>query len=299
MSKPKQILVFIHVYKTAGVSMRDILMNIARSKSSSFGYATLVSGKLRDSADRNGRYTNHDYVALSDPDVVEYLRNNIDILGGHQSFDTANTIWPELPEESFQKFAFIRDPLHRYVSARIHTKKNKLHTLPDLLESIRIDILEEKRLVLDNVYWRYLATAEEISNPELENNQEKQNNILKMRFNQLAMVGLVERWSQSLKLLDTIWISEQKRPTQFDEMFSNKGTLPGNGIKGNLRQLYTRYLGKKGAPKKTTSTGLLILEIEKDKELYTRIVELLSYEQEIYDYALQIHMDQCKRAGIT
>ncbi len=59
-----------------------------------------------------------------------------------------------------------------------------------------------------------------------------------------------------------------------------------------------RIFEKRKPKTRHTPTGKLVAKIKKDRKLCNRIIELLSYEQEIYDYALKIHLDHCKRAGI-
>ena len=119
-------------------------------------------------------------------------------------------------------------------------------------------------------YWQDLATMDESNDPELYNNLAKQVEIIKIRLERLAMVGVLERWEPSLKLLQRVV---------------------------NPARLF-RETSRRHANQSRISTGHVVQRIKNDVTLYEEILHLLRYEQEIYEHGLRLHLAQCARAGI-
>jgi hypothetical protein len=267
---PKRVLVFIHVFKTGGNSIKDLFMELA-GEEHNLGYATIIRGKLRNSRDRAGKFRNHQFSPVTDPETLKHIRHNMDMVGGHMLFDSANALWPELAESAFGKFAYVRNPLHRFVSGIIfvnRTKKRAVNNVRETVEYIKQKDLDKKSTRIR--YWKDLATEAESKNPELLKNYEKQLEIIKSRMDKLIMIGVVERWAQSLKLLQNI-VNPGGKELETARIHVNKNMIP---------------------------TREVIAAIKCDDALHRKLLDFLRYEQEIYNYGLSLHLAHCEREKI-
>ena len=102
----KHVVVFHHVYKTAGSTVRSLFRSIAGSQCN-LGYATLVRKEdgepyVKDLTPRSGG--KEGMISTPQPlgKYTPRLRNEADMLGGHQQFDLVNSIWPELSQVHLQ-----------------------------------------------------------------------------------------------------------------------------------------------------------------------------------------------------
>jgi hypothetical protein len=107
----KHVVVFHHIYKTAGSTVRSLFRSIAGSQCN-LGYATLVRVKegegkegmtyVKDLTPRSGEEKGRTLTPQPLGKFMSRLRNEADMLGGHQQFDLVNSVWPELSQVHLQ-----------------------------------------------------------------------------------------------------------------------------------------------------------------------------------------------------
>jgi len=125
--RPRQLLVFFHVFKTAGSTVRDMLREVAVAKGCGVAMVRYCAEekvgsdepcevkdiRYRDSVNEvgRGRWMHRENLPLKGNEEV--VRDNVAVVGGHISADFIQDAGYELQDEDIGKIMFVRSPLQR------------------------------------------------------------------------------------------------------------------------------------------------------------------------------------------
>lgn len=304
----KKKLVFSHIFKTAGSSMRSLLRSYA--KSCNAGYVTVINcGAVRlDSLDSGNNwikdekyrrpqhgtecklkdtiFRNNTEIAQSgdlSPINTTYLEEaNVDILSGHVSVGIDEN-WKDDQGQhvDVQYLTFFRESTHKFVSAVLYlrpklsfeeavahvkeTAKRRLEAgdylsdIANMMTPVQRAEFRKKNITLSH---------EEGANLMIQNLKEK--NIL---------VGIVERMSESLEMLQHVL----DKDGELDSMFEAYGKIPpGSTATKEIK-----------ANKSRLSSSEVLAEVEKDEDFMKNVMqEFVRWDAKVYQYALDMHMRQ-------
>ena len=200
--KDNEILVFSHIPKTAGTSLKYLFRRY-------FGTEQLDAAYRANSKDRACYYP-RDFKL--DQSVVGKTK----LLAGH-------CIKPYIDfeeyEEQFRWFTFLRNPIDRYISHYIHqqTKGSTVYHMDLLSWGSKFNRSD----------WMTKMIAG-------ENDLEKAKDILK---NKIELIGFTEHFNDSMKMIKTHF-----ELNKFDiELSGNRMVSKGSGIKQKILSEYEKY----------------------------------------------------------
>jgi len=338
-------LVFVHVFKTAGSTIRSFFRAYAercrRGWTCAIGCSLVdpmtlgpTSGKQTWALLRHtisGIDTNHkkpegycrmkDYITRaglkreflgpfeSRSEVAnEHIYHDTDILGGHMPLGIGEKSWPGVQEVRY--LTFVRSAVSKYVSARIYSA-------PDLstkkyVRLIRKTLNKEQEVQGEKRYHqgysKYLITPEQHKRGiDVSKNSLNAVESARMRsiicdnlYRMNVTVGVVERWSESMELLQDLIDPTRQATDLFIEYgmtqearltnFSNRGAS-GHGAASKRPQTTVR---KNVSGSGKTSTPSVVEVLKKDAKVWSMLQEYLKFDQEIYECGLKIHKSQYK-----
>lgn len=209
--------------------------------------------------------------------------SNTDILGGHITLGTEEG-WKDDKGEhvDVQYFTFLREGKRMYVSAILY-----LH--PELTFDEAVALLKSSvtRKVKGGTYLdvsRYLITPpqrQENRNSTLTTEQNAKL-VMKNLKEKNVMVGIVERMSESLEMLQRL----VDKDGEMDAMFESFGKIPPGTNKTKTVK----------ANESNLSSGAVLAEVEKDEEFMKLFGEFVKYHDMIYQFSLDMHMRQYEAA---
>jgi hypothetical protein len=265
----KRVIAFHHVFKTAGSTIRQLFRELT-GPTCHFGYASIVDKNFfKELIDRNGNRLIEKETPFKEGWVQ--VKANADIIGGHQRFDTVNKIWPELTQNQVGRIMFVREPISRFISGTIFidSKSSK----PCRSEADVIKIIQEKMVkysgkqAFPNGYWKYLSN--ETQNDRISDLEQIE--IMKQHLNVVNVVGVVEKWSDSIDLMASL--------------LDTKGRL-------------TKYFTATKRPSSARNTGVISTSSVKsmlEKEhpaLLQQVLHMLRFEDMVYQHGLSLHVKQ-------
>ena len=289
---------FVHVYKTAGSTIRDFFREYAKICKKSLaivircdGYSDIEACTLK--------------TKVNAPPGIQrinsaILHDHFDILGGHFSFGMADEIFSNAttnPHHTHNRvpqvrhIVFLRQPMTRYVSHILYKAKKEGMGVRDTAEETAEYIKEMIRnfrkqgQYLSTIY-TYLLTPEQRA-MKYEQEQTKEEVVAHkaqlsidnlVRYN--SIVGMTEMFPHSMKIfehaLGQIATSAREEEQQKD--------------------LFSRYIGEEEtrnvSNRKGISTGSVMKELSKDDEFMVIFREFSKYEQRIVDFAMDMHQKQ-------
>ncbi|KAL7528120.1 hypothetical protein ACHAWF_002444 [Thalassiosira exigua] len=302
----KPMFAFVHVYKTAGSSLRDFfksysalcrkswmtLISCTKVKASSLrSDANWKNCKAKEVVDgRRGRDEQLHYPTVNNT----VLKESFDLYGGHFRIGTGDYIFGTGEQKSISSpparhIVFLRDPSARYVSGVLYKQKEKETdvTMEGAVKLIKKRVLGDRK---KNNYWvsslSYLLTPDqaEVSSPSNATTHQKEvgmaiHNLL--RYN--AIVGMSERMPESIDILQHALLSDkftsEGREEKVKEMFQ---TFARSDVRSNVSK------------RRGVSTEAVLDELKKDPEFVKAFEEYLKYEQMITDFAWKMHLMQHK-----
>jgi hypothetical protein len=275
--------VFVHVYKTAGSSVRDFLRWYGRICGRSVSIVFSCSGvsftTLNDTEWRNGhngRPCRLSYGATSDGREFgggtygRPLYENSDLVGGHLPLGVHQD---QDPRHRVQYLTFVRDPLEKYVSGKLYSNRRRNWTAQDAIERISYEISH-----LARKHGRYEKYSSYLLTPaQKAENLSEEDKVRAMQSNLASMnviVGIVERMDASYQLLQRVLdgsgtLHRAFRLLRENRLVRNKSTLSTSDL---VRRLKARDPGFEGK---------------------ARLV--LGSEYMVYDFAVKLHEMQHDR----
>eukprot|EP00985_Skeletonema_marinoi_P015494 scaffold8021_cov79-Skeletonema_marinoi.AAC.8 len=291
ITNQRPFFAFVHVYKTAGSTVRDFFQNYATVCKKSLALVVSCHGSGIEEC-RLKRSVNA-------PQSIERVNSTIlhdhyDMLGGHYSFGMADDIFSNATATPnygngaplVRHMVFLRQPMTRYVSHKLYQKKQK-DTVEDTAEDIKemIRTSRGKGQYMSSIY-KYLLTPQQRA---MKYNQtQTQEDVVAhkaqlsignlLRYN--AIVGMTETFSQSMKIFEHA-LGHIVTSTRKEE---------------EVRAMFSRYIdeevSRNVSKRKGISTGSVLKELNKDEEFMAIFREFVKYEQMIVDFAMAMHQKQ-------
>lgn len=292
LENKKKKLIFVHVYKTAGSTLRRLLF--LYGKSCDHPYTDIVSCSDLSHESINESMTNKDALwkdrktgspctnkhttdieetrviskhSMKTSDLITY---EVDILAGHVSLGVDrywHTDFSRTNPVEAQYVTFVREPLHRFVSFLLYAHKNQHWSKQEAYDYIKKRVIEENEAQNHiNVYSHYLLTPLQ-KEVDLSDSEE----IVQIKENFISynmLVGVVKHMDESLSLLQSVIDPELKCTDMFFERLQTK-TNPS-----------------------TLSSSELVRMLSEDEAWVSMAKEFLKYEYEVYDFAVKIHKKQ-------
>ena len=220
-----------------------------------------------------------------------FLATHADIMVGHLSLGTPSLI-PPLEGKSpsnIQYIAFFRDAAQKYVSGRMFVASGK-RTLEEHVARITSELKDHaaKRHYYQG-YYKYLLTPEQvdhIKDSKLKLSPQERVNLVKHNILQYnVFCGIVEHMDQSLQMLHYMLDMTNEATSLFVEFgmsASEKDSIPNT----NSSSIVATPKVYNVAP---ISTSRVLEEIQKDPAVAKILREFVKYEQQITDFAQEIH----------
>jgi hypothetical protein len=183
-----------------------------------------------------------------------------------------------------QYIAFFRDPISKYISGRLYIWdewKRDLsfnETVSRLKEQISKKYEEGK---YSTEFKKYIITPEQRSqfktNGIVPTIDQLTNLTMSNLVNHEVVVGIVERMSESLELLQFVMDSDRQLTSLFQKY----------GMKDKDDKSEVVEKNKSGH-----STSAILEELRRDQKFFQKFQEFVKYDQIIYDFALELHERQ-------
>eukprot|EP00956_Cyclotella_meneghiniana_P004003 scaffold4865_cov83-Cyclotella_meneghiniana.AAC.1 len=307
LTNQKPMFAFVHVYKTAGSTVRTFLRAYAHICRK--GWMCLIGcTKVKPSSIQQigeGSYWNPCKVKeridrdQSNEGVFRHvhvsnivLKDNIDILGGHFRIGTGDYILQKSLDNNVspvRHIIFLRNSMERFVSGILYERRQEGETLGEIVDLIKKRVRGSRAA---DDYWRkslmYLLTpmqAEEFESRKSEfietnssfNISAKEQFVKDeamtaihnlMKYN--AIIGMSERMPQSLEILKHVLM------TDCTEEQHSKLDFLANATK-NVSHL---------------TTSSVLAELKKDVNFMSAFEEYVKYETMVNDYAMAMHLKQ-------
>mmetsp|Transcript_47517 Transcript_47517/g.143791 ORF Transcript_47517/g.143791 Transcript_47517/m.143791 type:complete len:508 (-) Transcript_47517:1110-2633(-) len=335
-------LVFVHVFKTAGSTMREFFADYSRRCSA--GWAVLI-GCTRLNPDsllgyddgggtwrarKAGKHAGGCIIkkSVSRADGLEdgnwtkvmgsRLAEEFDMFGGHLPLGTGS-VWGDMGDGGglprvggkLTYVAFFRNAVSKYLSgisfvtqagrppkAMAHIKDS----VPGMLA----------RGQYQCKFADYLVTPQQHMVDRIEGRTGPRSNeeqALRVMMNLLkfdVIVGLTERMSDSLRMLEALMDEEGDATDIFDKYGREREGLPTAFGEGTPADSAIADAGKggnstgtrKANQSKLSTADLMKAVMEERPLLFADILEYTKYEQQITDFALALHTRQMKSFGI-
>ena len=290
----KKKLVFVHLFKTAGSTMRQLLRTYSETCNAGLNIVVRCAPVLPESI-RTGKWMRADKVQCN---LIQTIyRNNIsikktgpmntthleesdaDILAGHITMGTECDWKDESGKHvDVQYLAFFRESTHKYVSAVLFM--NPTFSFHQAVARIRDQVPKHVKNgeYLDNS--GYLITPAQID--EYRNSTLLMEDNIRLMMKNLkennVLVGIVERMSESLEMIQDI----VDKDGELDSMFESFGKKPAGA----------NATKEMKANKSKLSSEDVLAELEKDEEFMKVLREFVKYDDIVYRFALDMHMRQ-------
>jgi hypothetical protein len=306
-------LIFIHIFKTAGSTLRHFFATYARNCKGS-GWACIIgcsNAKVETimNSNRQSKNPNWDPCFLKDtvtrngePVPVwrgkvnsTFLEKETDIYGGHMRLGSGDWLQTRDGSELVKNryVTFFRDATTKYISARIYSARTKIKTKEEIIKHIK-SVVTKARSNGDysDGYFKYLITPTQ----KKENSgmsTEKMMQLVKQNLVQYNVVaGMLERMPESMQILQHILDHEKIMTPVFnyfgmDEKPKKKKIRENRQRRlqeqhGSRRELVAWNQGK-------ISTTEVLAELKEDTEFFKVFTEYVKYEHMVYEFALDIH----------
>lgn len=292
-------LVFVHVFKTAGSSLRRLLRKYAKTCNAGLALAIRCAPVLPESIGTanwlrdDGKnvtcvlsqttYRNNTVDMTHRPMNTKVLQDsNADILGGITLGTEYDWKDDKGDHVDVQYLTFFRESKRKYVSSVLY-----LH--PDLTFDEAVARVKDQ--VFRNVKTgKYLDNSGYLVTPQ----QRKEHRNVTLTAEQSAafimrnlkeknvLIGIVEHMSESLEMLQRI----VDQDGELDSMFEAYGKIP---LGANKTKAFK-------ANESRLSSEAVLAEVEKDEEFMKAFSEFVKYDSMIYRFAVDMHLRQYESA---
>lgn len=239
-------------------------------------------------------------ITLPTKQIKSSLIEELDILGGHLPLGVG-AIWGNAanrsPPPRIQYVTFFRNAIDKFVSGIMYQKKDQSFSFEAIVELIQKRVKGELRQgKYREGYSAYLLTPQQkeryysLDGQQLPNSsvQGRTQQILENLDQENVLVGIVERMSESLELLNFLIDSDQEQAA----LFQSFGMKPrGQSTSNADEELSASTSPKKNNPSKF-STSSVVAELQKDEVFWDLLSEYVKYDDAVYRHALQIHESQ-------
>ena len=225
------------------------------------------------------------YIRKTEALIWHYLQQHADILAGHVSLGIhenwfVNTNRTELVDAQY--VTFIREPYAKFVSAIVFKNRRRRWTFIEAVKEIKADIRgKAAKEEYYNFYYHYLTTPHQ----KLQNNSSDDKRIQLIKNNLIemnVMIGAVEHMVNSMALIQSIIDVDGEVAKLFDIVdYTRRNSSSGND--------------KLVLNKSRLSTPAIVAALREDKGVWDALTELLRYEFEVYDFALELHCSGLER----
>ena len=323
-------LVFVHVFKTAGSTVRNFFD--AYSDYCSAGWAIIVGCSSVDADTLGGdgagpaiwnatrplpgeppcsikrSWNRAGHLASRTPVNGRYVARDLDVVGGHLPLGVGGA-WTEagptvLPAEirgriDVRYLTFVRNSVDKFVSGTSY--KTPEPTVGSVVEKIRDDVV--RRLAESQYqakYAEYFVTPAQ--RKEMEAGGAPPPYVEELLVRQMAnllefdvVVGTTERMSDSLRLLQSL-LDPGGEATEIFEEFG-MGAEEGDASEGSVGGGMTRHQPPDGGGRTVInpsrlSTRSIVERLREDELLFLDVLEYTKYEQQISDFCLALHLRQ-------
>lgn len=312
--RPEKVI-FVHVFKTAGMSIRELLLRYAVSCHAGIGLVAQCSGVSADSlqqhsssASRMGQWINGFGSNHRKPCRVKAIDRNqtdislpklrmeprqlshLDLLAGHLSL-VGNDSGFSASSQSIQYIIFFRSAIAKFVSGIMYQKKDQHYSFHDIVTLIRKRVRGElKQKKYREGYSAYLLSPQQKQMLYGSSNHTKNN--VEIRIQRIIdnlhleniVFGIVERMSESLEIIQYVLDSEEEQTPLFESF----GMVRAQSATQADWLPPTRKVNN---PSKF-STNSIIAELKKDPEFFAQLQEYVKYDEQIYLQALDLHTQQ-------
>ena len=296
----KKKLIFVHSFRTAGSTVKALLQGYAKMCHAgaalvvfcqSVSWHTITKGKNWANGEgyrRRGQCQLRRVLTRDGTEVEgarffnsSFLEANVDTLAGNIPLGIESG-WKDEAGEMVetQYVTFFRDPVHKYVSGTLYNRRGL--TLNEVVRMVKRrvnDALDE-----NNYYDKtstYLITPAQ--NAVFDkfgfglSHEESANLAMANMVQKNVLVGIVERMSESLEMLQHT-IDEEGLTTPMFEYFGMRDS------NGTIREISVN--------KSPVPTSEVVAELEKDEKFMEMMRDYLKWEDKIYKFALQMHTRQ-------
>jgi hypothetical protein len=291
-----QKLAFVHIFKTAGSSLRVFFRKYAEQCDAGWQVIIRCTGVEASSVkQRNSTWWHieNDAACVQKKGIMRgggamedyasfnshHLDTNVDILGGHMELGAADYSW--VHHDDLTYISFFRNAASKFVSARMYKKKRTLNEHVDVIRDV-VEMEMKKNLYYEG-YYNYLVTPfqkEEIALKGLNLTlPEKVTLMQKNLIDYNVVCGMTERMPASLEILHYLIDSDDSARDLFE--------AEGMPNKGGQQISEVRIRNRAEIP-----TSAVLSELAKDPVFYTKLLEYVKYEQQVTEFALQIHIHQ-------
>jgi len=301
----QQKLAFVHIFKTAGSTIRFIFEQYSKEKCIGQGWALMTrcshataasiqSGTawnpchLKEIVDRQGNHIKQP----NDTTVTnELLSQNVNMFGGHIQLGSGDY----LEHSNVRYMTFLRHPLSKLASAAAFTYQRDFgrpENIQVIVDKIKTQVRERMAAgQFTNGFFSYLMTPDQRAvapRPTTGRGWLEHVDIVKRNLVHYNVVcGLVENMPQSFEILAHILDSEQSLQSFFTtalEFMTPIGDTTMNGTSQSGRQQPGMILNKS-----EFSTTHVLEELKKEEEFFELLIEHVKYEQMIYDFGVNMH----------
>ncbi len=280
-------LLFVHVFKTAGSTMRSFFHNYAKNCRNR-SYATLTKCTQVDSkrvvsstwspciladATTKGRHR------LLNQQPVRKADLQYDILGGHFRLgllDYLSTRRKNIkPNPKFRNIVFFRNAAIKYISGKVYVKsqRKKTFTTAEIIQSIQDEMKHSKRSKkFHSKYSTYLLTPEQ---QQLSGNWTSSQQVQVMVQNLIdynVTIGIVEDMEGSMEILQHLLDPQSESASLFVQYHES------NSSSRNVSPL--------------SSHAILEQLQREDFDTYQQLLNYVKWEQEVTDFAVALQQLQ-------
>ena len=287
VTNQRPFFAFVHVYKTAGSTVRGFFREYAQVCKKSLALVISCHGLTVDEC-KLKQVLNAPRSIKSVNSTV--LREQFDILGGHFGFGMTDDIFTNTKSSNngVRHLVFLRQPMARYVSHILFKSNHGEHTVQGVAEYIKNKIRSSRKNgeYVSSIF-KYLLTPEqrEMNYEQGESKEETIAHKARLSIDNLvrynAIVGMTETFPQSMKILEQVIGRSASSPMKADkvnELFS--------------RYYFGRDVTRNVSNRNGITTTSVMNELMKDEGFMNIFREFVKYEQLIVDFAMDMHLMQ-------
>jgi len=261
---------------------------------------------LSSAANRTG----HQFTNRSSVSTALLEEHDVDILAGHVPLG-CHEFWRNPQDEGngrrqrqqpvdVQYFVFLRDPLDKFVSSLLFARDR---TNPNFTVDQGVNLVAEavRNLTDEGLYHEkysnLLITPEQKAWVQQERvvwtHERRVNLTLSNLVRENVLVGIVERFSESLAMIQSV-IDGRNEATRLFEFFAAATTSDGNDGDGkSANRVLSEYIRSKNR------TDTIVRRIKEDANLLQAVEEWLKYERQIYVWGKTIHQRQFEKLVLS